>query len=184
MSFIFGSTSAARSLPVADRRRDAPLRRIGACVVSIMIGVVIAIAGCASTDVRPLAPKVRMERMQLLHFSPTDVRVRFALSVDNPNALPLAVKSLDATIAFDDLPFGVAKTVGPLTIAPGPGNAVDVDFRTDLAAVMVVAEQLSKRSTVRYELTGSAVMESGLRLSFYHRGEVPIPSLPTVSPWR
>ena len=178
-SCISASMSGAESRVLPCRARSPRLAAArSTCAAFAAIGlawVVLIAGGCETVAPRPYPPRVRMDSLRVLAFSQQDMRVRFGLAVDNPNAFPLSVVSMDTTIAFDDAPFGMGKTTGPVKLAPGPGNHVDVDFHTTFPALVYAAEHLGNKPKLYYDLTGSVTLADGLRLSFSYHGDIAAP---------
>jgi len=184
MSCISASTfrAEAAALPRRAALRDAAgalgsrvARGRGLASAAALVLVASLMSACETVAPRPYPPKVHIESMRVVAFSERDVRVRFDLAVENPNAFALRVVSMDSTIAFDDAPFGMGKTTGAVVLAPGARTRVSFDFRTSFPALVYAADHLAQRPRLVYDLTGSVILEGGLRLSFAHRGDIATP---------
>ena len=61
--------------------------------------------------------------------------------------------------------------------AAGAQTRVEIEARTTLGAVAAALERTAGRPTLRYELTGTAIVQDGLRLPFSRSGELPVANL-------
>jgi LEA14-like dessication related protein len=134
-------------------------------------------AGCAALAPRPLPPKVELAGLRVTRLAPADTRIRIALDVQNPNAYALAVSALDATVTVEGERFATATLASPVTLAATADTRVELEARTDFAAVAAVADRVARERKARYEVAGSAVVQDGLRLPFAKRGELPVGDL-------
>jgi LEA14-like dessication related protein len=134
-------------------------------------------AGCAALAPRPLPPKVELAGLRVTRLAPADTRIRIALDVQNPNAYALAVSALDATVTVEGERFATATLASPITLAATADTRVELEARTDFAAVAAVADRVARERKARYEVAGSAVVQDGLRLPFAKRGELPVGDL-------
>jgi LEA14-like dessication related protein len=141
-------------------------RRIGTALLALF-------AGCVPLAQKPLPPRVTLEAVRVTRFTATEARFTVALAVDNPNAYDLAVNALDALLAVEGEPLLAGALAAPTVLAGGAATRVDVEARTTPAAVAAVLERIARRPTVRYEVTGTAVVQDGLRLPFGRSGELP-----------
>ena len=131
------------------------------------------VAGCAALPQKPLPPRVTLTSVRVTRFTVADARVVVGLAVDNPNAYDLAVDALDASLAVEGEPLLAASLVSPVTLAAGTATRIDVEARTTLGAVAAALDRISRRDTVRYDLTGTAIVQDGLRLPFARSAEIP-----------
>jgi len=141
-------------------------RLFGATLVALL-------AGCAALVPQPLPPTVTLDRVRVTRFAPNDTRLIVALVVHNPNGYELAVSALDAMLALDGEPVLTGSLVAPATLAASADTRIEVEARTGFAAIAAVLDRLARQRSVRYEVTGSAVVQQGLRLPFRKGGELP-----------
>jgi LEA14-like dessication related protein len=141
------------------------------------LALVAMVAGCAALAPKPLPPTVELAGLRVTRLAPADTRLRVALTVRNPNAYALGLSALDATMTIEGERFATGALVAPVTVAASGEARVELDVRTDLFAVAVVTDRVSKERKARYELTGSAVVQDGMRLPFTRRGELPVADL-------
>jgi LEA14-like dessication related protein len=137
----------------------------------------LLVAGCAALAPRPLPPKVELAGLRVTRLAPADTRIRIALDVQNPNAYALAVSALDATVTVEGERFATATLASPVTLAATADTRVELEARTEFAAVAAVADRVARERKARYEVAGSAVVQDGLRLPFAKRGELPVGDL-------
>ena len=131
------------------------------------------LAGCAALPPKPLPPRVTLESVRMARFTAADARFTLALAVHNPNAYDLAVNALDARLAVEGEPLLAAALAAPAVLVAGTVTRVEVEARTTLGAVAVALDRLARQPVVRYELTGTAVVQDGVRLPFARSGELP-----------
>ncbi len=150
---------------------DAWRRRCGTALLALL-------AGCAPLGQRPVPPSVTLEAVRVTRLAPTDARFTVTLAVHNPNAYDLAVNALDARLAVEGQPLLDGRLAAPATLAGGATSRIDIEARTTLAAVAAALERASRRPTVRYDVTGTAVVQDGMRLPFARSGELPVGDFP------
>ena len=145
-------------------------RRLAAALVAL-------VAGCAALPPKPLPPQVALETVRVARLTAADARIVVTLAVRNPNAYDLAVNALDASLALEGEPLLDGSLKAPAVLAAGADTRIDVEVRTTLAAVAAALDRLSRRTTVHYDLTGTAVVQDGLTLPFARRGDIPVGDL-------
>jgi hypothetical protein len=155
----------AGSATAGSLRSRAPAALIAAALVA-------ALAGCAALIEKPVPPQVRLESVRVSRFTPADTRFTLVLAVENANAYDLAVTALDATLAVEGEPLATAKLAAPTVLAAGAATRVAIDARTGLGAVVAVLDRFARQSSVRYEVTGVAVVQDGWRLPFARSGQL------------
>jgi LEA14-like dessication related protein len=143
----------------------------------LVVAALLLVAGCAALAPRPLPPKVELAGLRVTRLAPADTRIRIALDVQNPNAYALAVSALDATVTVEGERLAIATLASPVTLAATADTRVELEARTDFAAVAAVADRVARERKARYEVAGSAVVQDGLRLPFAKRGELPVGDL-------
>jgi LEA14-like dessication related protein len=94
------------------------------------------------------------------------------MAVRNPNAFPLEVATLDYALAINDKAVAAGALPRGVALAANATTVVDADLRIDFAAFRTAMDGIVRRSTVRYELTGTAVLRDGTRLPFKRGGEI------------
>lgn len=118
-----------------------------------------------------------LEAVRVIRLTAADARFALALAVHNPNAYDLAVNALDARLAVEGEEFLAASLAAPTVLAAGTATRVEVEARTTLGAVAAALDRLSRQPVVRYEITGTAVVQDGMRLPFARSGELPVANL-------
>ena len=141
------------------------------------LALIALAAGCAVLSPKPLPPRVTLEAVRVTRLAVTDARFTVTLAVHNPNAYDLAVNALDARLAVEGEPLLDGRLAAPAVFAAGTATRIDIEARTTLAAVAMAWERISRRPVVRYEVTGTAVVQDGLRLPFARSGELPVGDL-------
>ena len=95
------------------------------------------------------------------------------LAVHNPNAYDLAVNALDCDLSLEGEPVITGSLKAPTVLAAGMATRVEIEARTTLGAVAAALDRIARRDTVHYDVTGTAVVQDGLRLPFARSGELP-----------
>jgi hypothetical protein len=80
---------------------------------------------------------------------------------------------MDITLAVEDVPLISAALSAPTVLVANANTRVDIDARTSLPAVVAVLERTAGLPRFRYEMTGAAVLDGGVRLPFRRTGELP-----------
>ena len=114
-----------------------------------------------------------LDTVRVTRLTASDTRFIVALTVQNPNAYDLAVNALDVDLALEGEPLLAGSLPSPTVLAAGTATRVEVEARTTLAAVAAALDRVARRTTVRYEVKGTAVVQDGLRLPFARSGELP-----------
>jgi LEA14-like dessication related protein len=143
----------------------------------LALGAAALVAACAALAPRPLPPKVEVEAVRLAIGPAGEPRLGVRLAVDNPNAYAVSIQSIDAELRVEDVPVATAFLPAPVTLVASGRTRVDVEARPDPAALRPVMERMLRSLRAGYEVTGSAVIQSGVRLDFHRRGELPLADL-------
>jgi LEA14-like dessication related protein len=130
-------------------------------------------AGCATLAPKPLPPQVTLDGVRVTRFTPLDTRLSIALIVHNPNTYDLVVSELQATLAVEDERLVTGTLLAPATLTAAGDARIEIEARTDFGAIAAAFDRLTRQRNVRYELSGSALVQDGLRLPFSRRGELP-----------
>jgi LEA14-like dessication related protein len=151
--------------------------RHGNAAVRTALLAALLVAGCAALAPKPLPPEVELAGVRVSRLSPADTRIRVLLDVRNPNEYALGLSALDATVAIEGERFATATLPSPVTLAAATDTRVELEARTDFAAVAAAADRLARERKARYEVAGTAVVQDGLRLPFAKRGELAVGDL-------
>jgi LEA14-like dessication related protein len=149
------------------------LRLVRAPAAIVVAAALLAlIAGCAALLPKPLPPHVSLETVRVTRLAAADARFTLGLVIDNPNAYDLAVTAFDVRVAVEGEPLASGSLAAPTVVAAGGTTRVAIEARAALAAFAAVIERFTRQASVRYEVTGSVVVQDGLRLPFARRGEL------------
>jgi LEA14-like dessication related protein len=140
---------------------------------AILIATAALATACATIAPKPLPPQVTLDGVRVTRFTLLDTRLSVALTVRNPNAYDLVVRELDATLAVEDERLLTGTLLAPATLTASGDARIEIEARTDFAAIVSALDRFTRQRTVRYELTGTTVVQDGLRLPFSRRGELP-----------
>jgi LEA14-like dessication related protein len=135
--------------------------------------LIALVAACAALPQKPLPPRVALDAVRVTRITAADARFVLALAVSNPNAYDLAVSALDVDLAVDGEPLVAGSLKAPVVLAAGADTRVEIEARMTLNALAAAFDRLARRTTVRYDVKGTAVVQDGLRLAFSRSGELP-----------
>lgn len=166
---------------VVDHHRgpppDLPVRRrtgrASSCALLARGALVALFAGCAALAPRPLPPGVALEGVRVTRLTAQDTRLTITLVVSNPNAYDLAVSALDADVAVDGERLLTGSLLQPARLAAGADTRIEIEARTGYGAIVAALDRFTRQRSVRYEVTGSAVVQDGWQLPLRRSGELP-----------
>jgi hypothetical protein len=84
-----------------------------------------------------------------------------------------SVSALEASVAVDGEPLFTGTLLQPVQLAAGGDTRVEIEARTGFAAILGAIDRFTRQRSVRYEVTGSAVVQDGWRLPLRRSGELP-----------
>lgn len=150
-------------------------RRALACAVLFAT----LLASCAIAP-RLEAPKVAVERVRVDRLTPADARFTVFVAVANPNDREVAVDTIDAALAIEDVPVGTARLAAPVRLPARGAVTAELAARATLASALEAASSLARRAeaaggvppTVRYAVSGTATIDGGTTIPFRRTGEV------------
>jgi LEA14-like dessication related protein len=166
-------TPPIRSL-LAARMRPPPITIADLSRRTAIVGCALVLAACAALAPRPLPPRIEFVGVRIARLQLTDVRLRVALDVHNPNAYELSVASIDAEITVNGVRLAAASLPSSLALPAAATSRVELDLRTGVDKLVGVLDRLPASGPVPYEITGIAVVQDGVRLPFRRRGELPV----------
>lgn len=145
---------------------------------AVAVALLVALtAGCAPLAPRPLAPQATIEDLAVNRLTAADARFTLGLAVSNPNAYDLTVDTLDVALAVEGESFVTGALPAPATLRAGAVTRVEIEVRASLVAFAAALARVGRLSSIRYELSGSAIGPDGWRLPFRRTGELAVPDL-------
>jgi hypothetical protein len=140
----------------------------------------IVLAACATAP-RLTAPRVTVSAVNVDRITATEANFTVVLDLVNPNDRELAVETIDAALTVEDVPVGNAVLAAPVRL-PALGNATAMlRARAGLAAVLGIGAEIAHRvdaqrgnggaTSVRYAVSGTAVLAGGWTIPFSRQGE-------------
>ena len=133
--------------------------------------VALVVAGCAGMS-RPLPPEATLDSITFARIAPDGAQLSLLLAVRNPNAFPLEVATLDYALTIDEKPVAAGALPRAVSFVANGTTFVDADLHIDFAAFRTAMDGIVRRGTVRYELSGAAVLRDGTRLPFKRGGDI------------
>ena len=133
--------------------------------------------GCSALLPKPLPPRAPLEAVRFTRFTAADARFTLSLVLDNPNSFDLAVSSFDVRLLVEGEPLASGALAAPAVFAAQSPTRVEVEARAAPAALASVLERFSRQRSIRYDVTGSAVVQDGWELPFARSGEFSVASL-------
>ena len=143
----------------------------------VLLVCVLACAGCASLATRPVPPKVEVDAVRFALTATGEARIRVALDVQNPNPYDIAVRSIDAAFRIEDVPVATATLLNAATLPASGRTYVEIEARPDVGALREVLDRALRKLSASYEITGTAVVQDGVRLEFRRRGDIALTDL-------
>jgi LEA14-like dessication related protein len=146
----------------------------GVSQLVVIAGCALLLAACGVLPTKPLPPKVELIGVRVGRLQLTDMKLQLALDVHNPNAYALSVASIDADIVVNGARLASASLPAPVTLQAAGATRVELDLRTEVDKLIGVLDRAPGSGPLAYEITGTAVVQDGLRLPFVRRGELPV----------
>jgi LEA14-like dessication related protein len=137
------------------------------CVVWVLLG------GCASMAPKLEAPRLIVTRIQL---GPTgnmsQQQVQLTVHALNPNDRSIAIRSIDAQLEVENLPFAQGSTVAAFTLPPRGEVDFDLDVVANMNTAMVVVANRLGHHSVDYRIYGTVHLKGSLlhKLAFDQKG--------------
>lgn len=140
--------------------------------LAISLLATFALAGCAGIVPRLAAPEVRAASVRFVQVALPEARFLIDLLLYNPNAVAIALAGLDATLTVEGQAVGEARLAQPVTLVASGETPVRLETRANaIAALGALVLTIARESpTMRYEVTGVAVLADGTRFPFARRG--------------
>ena len=154
------------------RGSSDPRHRTLAAGVALLL-----MAACAALPPKPLPLSAAVVGVRVARLTLFDTRMSFALLVHNPNPYDLSVAELQATLAVENDRLLTGSLAAPVNLAADADTPVEIETRTDYAALLAAIDRYARQGSVHYELKGSATLQSGLTLPFSRGGELPTADL-------
>ncbi len=136
------------------------------------------LAGCSSLPRQLAPPQVELAELRLLQASFDGQRFAVRLVVDNPNPVPIPVRSLefDVRLAGEGLLDG--QSFSPFTLPARGRSSVDVEVFSNLVSSVsrLLTYAQGPANGLEYEVYGEIALDVRLRepIGFYRRGVVPL----------
>lgn len=96
------------------------------------LAVSVLLAGCAGTGALVSAPTVDLTSVEIEKISFTGQTVLLGFVVDNPNAFPLPVRSVNYRVMFDDERFAGGEARAAFTIPAYGSDAFQLSVQLDI----------------------------------------------------
>ena len=153
-------------LPAPNRRHRTAPGVLAALVVAV------ALAACAAYVPRLAAPEIVGANVRVVQVNLPEVTMAIDLTLSNPNAVEIVVRTSDARISLEGERIATASLAAPVTM-PANGTAdVTLSARGDAAATLAgVGRALGSARAMRYEIAGDVTLGDGSRYPFVRRGE-------------
>lgn len=146
-----------------------PWRALWICALAASL-----LGACASGPATIAAPEVTLESVRVTRIVDGKADVSVGLRLYNPNAIALAVKSLDYEVTLDNRPAASGRTVRVDTLPAGGDGKVDLAGRVDVGAVATALMALGSQLPVAYRLTGTVTVQGWAPIPFSRDGKIAI----------
>jgi LEA14-like dessication related protein len=143
--------------------------------------VLAALAGCAALGPPIEPPRVTVVDVRLDRIDGPDAWFVAGVELANPNAQPISVSAIDATLSIEDQVVASATLTKPVDVAANGTASAEVAAHTGIDAILHAVASAMRRMgaavpgttpTLRYEIAGTARLASGLRIPFRRSGEL------------
>jgi LEA14-like dessication related protein len=156
-------------------KATSPVATVTAAAAGVLLAACLCtLAGCEALLPRLEAPTLKIDSV---NFTGGDLRhqqLRLHVLADNPNARPLAVRSIDYDVALGGTPLAHGSSDAPFTLPASGSGAFDLNVDTDVGAMLrIVADHLGE-PTLDYRVTGHVHLEAGLlrEIPFTGHGQI------------
>lgn len=142
------------------------------------LAALLALAACA--------PLPRLEAPEVVNLAVLNVEIRLPtirvdteLTLRNPNAVAIAVASLDADLEIAGERAGTLRLASPVTLPAGGTASVALSAVGDAAvALSGMGRALGSGRPLEYAIAGSLALADGRAFPFVRRGQVSAPRRP------
>lgn len=143
---------------------------------SLLLGValfalaLVPASGCAFARVCTGSferPKVRIERVKLSRLSLSRIELELFLEVDNPNDVELTLSRIDYELAVEGRRVATGDRETSATLPALEKQVVPFPVRIDTAELGPVAAQIFRRGSFRYEVHGTAGLDTPVGVMEY-----------------
>ena len=139
---------------------------------AVAVVLAVALAACAAMGPKLAAPEIVGANVRVVQVNLPEVTMAIDLTLSNPNAVEIVVRTFDARISLEGERIATASLSAPVTM-PANGTAdVTLSARGDAAATLAgVGRALGSARAMRYEIAGDVTLGDGSRYPFVRRGE-------------
>jgi hypothetical protein len=142
------------------------------------LAVLFALAACTPLT-RLEAPEVVNLAVRNVEIRLPTIRVDTELTLRNPNAVEIAVASLDADLENAGQRAGTLKLASPVTLPAGGTASVALSAVGDAAVALTgMGRALGSGAPLDYALRGALVLADGRAFPFVRKGQVAGPRRP------
>jgi len=142
------------------------------------LAVALALAACAPLT-RLEAPEVVNLAVRNVEIRLPTIRVDTELTLRNPNAVEIAVASLDADLEIAGQRAGTLKLASPVTLPAGGTASVALSAVGDAAVALTgMGRALGSGTPLGYAIAGSLTLDDGRAFPFVRKGQVSGPRRP------
>jgi LEA14-like dessication related protein len=151
-----------------------------AAALLLCVGAALLLCACAALGPRITPPGIAVLDVRLDRIEGTEAWFVATAELTNPNADPLAVDTLDATLSIEGEVVSTAALAAPARIPPGGSARADIVARTGVDAILRAVASAMRRPAsgaglspnLHYVLEGSARLANGFSVPFRRSGEV------------
>jgi LEA14-like dessication related protein len=144
-----------------------------------LLVVAAMLVGACATAPRVEAPKVSVDRVRIDKLTNADAQFTVVVNLVNPNERAIAVDAIDADLRIEDIAIGTAHLAQPMRLPPRGEAAASLTVRAGWAATLQAAAEVARRDemangatpTVRYAVSGVAILDAGPAIPFSRAGE-------------
>jgi len=132
--------------------------------------LIAMVSACADLGIKPINyPTVSLSSLQLLSASLSEQSYEIQLEIDNPNAFPLPLTTIDYELKLNDAVFAEGTNAEAVTIPANQAEVIKLQVTSNLVSLYEQARAFGSSilggdfgSELDYELKGSLSFAEGL----------------------
>lgn len=137
-----------------------------------LLVLLLSLSGCALLKQKKIIePKLKLENVRLDSANLEGAQLIFEVHVDNPNAFPLELDSVDYDLQFEGKPVGTGQVSKNLRVEKNSSTVINLPVQIKLKNLMKSVGSLLGQGTTPYHITGKAKLGL-LSLPFDESGDL------------
>lgn len=177
--WIFMRNGRPAAIVPAGRDVEAGIAEMTAWAI-VVISALAALPACAMAP-RLDVPKVTVVSVSADRITGTQAFFTVTLALANPNDRDVSVAAAEANLTIEGTPVGMATLASPMTLPAKGESTATLNAQANWDAALKIAADLAIRArsqgssgqipSLRYTVSGIALLEGGLPIPFNRSGE-------------